>query len=166
MLQQKKMRGRFKIGLATVAVALSLFGFGIINVKANPMPQSFTDVHNEFWAKDEVTQLVDLGIINGYPDKQFRPGLEVSRAQAANLMANALQLPYTTYKPIYKDVSAKSSHAKGVIATTEAGIFTGNPDGTFGVGDVLTREQMATAIVRAFKLQDTGEEIRFPATIP
>lgn len=159
MWGRKKMMGSLKISLA--AVVVSVFSFGASNVKANPIDQSFTDVHNEFWAKDEVTQLVDLGIINGYPDKQFRPGLEVSRAQAANLMTNALQLPYTTYKPIYKDVSAKSSHAKGVIATTEAGIFTGNPDGTFGVGDVLTREQMATAIVRAFKLQDTGEEIRF-----
>ncbi|MEK5039808.1 S-layer homology domain-containing protein [Sporosarcina sp. FSL K6-3457] len=161
MFRNRKMKGSLKIGL--VAVVLSVFSFGIMSmsVQANPINQSFTDVHNEFWAKDEVTQLVDLGVINGYPDKQFRPGLEVSRAQAANLMTNALQLPYTAYKPIYKDVNAKSSHAKGVIATTDAGIFTGNPDGTFGVGDVLTREQMATAIVRAFKLQDTGEEIHF-----
>ncbi|WP_318618238.1 S-layer homology domain-containing protein [Sporosarcina sp. YIM B06819] len=159
MLRNRKIKGPFKIGLA--ALALSLFGFGILNVKANPMNQSFTDVHNEFWAKDEVTQLVDLGIINGYPDKQFRPGLEVSRAQAANLMANALALPYSSYKPIFKDVSAKSSHAKGAIATYEAGIFLGKEDGTFGVGDSLTREQMATVIVRAFNLQDTGEDIRF-----
>ncbi|WP_342508674.1 S-layer homology domain-containing protein [Sporosarcina sp. FSL K6-2383] len=159
MLKNKKMRILFKFGIATIAI--SLFGFGILTVKANPIDQSFTDVHNEFWAKDEVTQLVELGIINGYPDKQFRPSLEVSRAQAANLMTNALTLPFTSYKPVFKDVSAKSSHAKGAIATYEAGIFLGKEDGTFGVGDSLTREQMATVIVRAFDLEDTGEDIHF-----
>ena len=148
------------VGIVAVIV-FSLFGFGILNVNANPIHQSFTDVHNDFWAKDEVTQLVDLEIINGYPDKQFRPGVEVSRGQAANLMTNALELTYSSYQPIFKDVSAKSSHLKGAMATYEAGIFLGKEDGTFGVGDSLTREQMATVIVRAFDLQDTGEEIHF-----
>ncbi len=160
MSQTRKMRDSIIIGIVAVIV-FSLFGFGILNVNANPIHQSFTDVHNDFWAKDEVTQLVDLEIINGYPDKQFRPGVEVSRGQAANLMTNALELTYSSYQPIFKDVSAKSSHLKGAMATYEAGIFLGKEDGTFGVGDSLTREQMATVIVRAFDLQDTGEEIHF-----
>ncbi len=159
MLHKRIMIGPMRVGL--IVVVLSLFGFGILNASANPISPSFTDVHNDFWAKDEVTQLVDLKIINGYPDKQFRPSLEVSRAQAANLITNALGLPFSSYKPIFKDVSSKSSHLKGAMATYEAGIFLGKEDGTFGVGDSLTREQMATVIVRAFKLQDTGEEITF-----
>ncbi|MBE1556660.1 S-layer homology domain-containing protein [Sporosarcina limicola] len=159
MLYKRRMRGALKTGLA--GVVLSVFVFGVPAASANPVNQSFTDVHNEFWAKDEVTQLVDLSIINGYPDRQFRPGLEVSRGQAANLISNALKLPVTPFQPIFKDVSAKSSHLKGAMATFDAGIFLGNEDGTFGVGDSLTREQMATAIVRAFKLQDTGAEIQF-----
>lgn len=144
-----------------VATVFSIFGFGIHSANANPIDQNFTDVHSDFWAKDEVTQLVDLAIINGYPDKQFRPSLEVSRGQAANLLSSALKLPDTPYKPIFKDVSSKSSHLKGAMATFEAGIFLGKQDGTFGVGDSLTREQMATVIVRAFDLKDTGEEIVF-----
>lgn len=159
MSKNNIIRNPFKIGL--IAIVISLFGFGILNVNANPISPSFTDVQNDFWAKDEVTQLVDLKIINGYPDKQFRPSLEVSRAQAANLITNALELPFSPYQPIFKDVSAKSSHLKGAMATYEAGIFLGKPDGTFGVGDSLTREQMATVIVRAFKLKDTGKEITF-----
>ena len=100
-------------------------------------------------------------VINGYPDKQFRPALEVSRGQAANLLSNALQLPDAPYEPIFKDVSSKSSHLKGAMATYNAGIFLGKEDGTFGVGDSLTREQMATVLVRAFDLEDTGENIQF-----
>ena len=74
MLQKRKMKGSIRVGIIAVIV-FSLFGFGILNANANPIHQSFTDVHNDFWAKDEVTQLVDLEIINGYPDKQFRPGV-------------------------------------------------------------------------------------------
>ncbi|MBD7984727.1 S-layer homology domain-containing protein [Sporosarcina sp. Sa2YVA2] len=142
-------------------MTLALFGCNTIGANSMEIDQSFSDIHNEFWAKDEVTQLVDMGIINGYPDKQFRPALEVSRGQAANLLSTALKLPDAPYRPIFKDVSSKSSHLKGAMATFEAEIFLGKEDGTFGVGDSLTREQMATVIVRAFKLEDTGEDIQF-----
>lgn len=144
-----------------LSIMLVLVGCSSTDANSIAIDQSFADIHNQFWAKDEVTQLVDMGIINGYPDKQFRPTLEVSRGQAANLLSSALQLPEAPYKPIFKDVSSKSSHLKGAMATYEAGIFLGKEDGTFGVGDSLTREQMATVIVRAFDLQDTGEEIQF-----
>ncbi|WOV86818.1 S-layer homology domain-containing protein [Sporosarcina oncorhynchi] len=153
---------RPKVILAGIlTLLLTLFGCNTIGANSMEIEQSFSDIHNDFWAKDEVTQLVDLEIINGYPDKQFRPTLEVSRGQAANLLSKAFQLPDTPYRPIFTDVSSKSSHVKGAMTTYEAGIFLGKEDGTFGVGDSLTREQMATVIVRAFKLEDTGEEIKF-----
>lgn len=121
----------------------------------------FTDVQNNFWAKDEVTQLVEMGIINGYPDFQFRPSVDVNRGQAANLLSGALKLPEIEYQPIFSDVSEKSSYLRGVMSTYGADIFKGKPGGTFGTADVLTREQMASVIVRAFQLKDTGEEIKF-----
>ncbi|MCG7344270.1 S-layer homology domain-containing protein [Sporosarcina sp. ACRSL] len=146
---------------SVLSIVLVLVGCSPTDANTITMDQNFSDIHNEFWAKDEVTQLVDMGVINGYPDKQFRPALEVSRGQAANLLSNALQLPDAPYEPIFKDVSSKSSHLKGAMATYKAGIFLGKEDGTFGVRDSLTREQMATVLVRAFNLEDTGENIQF-----
>lgn len=128
---------------------------------AESIDQKFIDIHNNYWAKDEVTQLVGLEIINGYPDLHFRPSVDVSRGQAANLLTSALKLPDSPYQPIFTDISAKSSHLKGVMATYNAGIFNGKPDKTFGAGDTLTREQMASVIARAFELENTGEEITF-----
>lgn len=132
-----------------------------LDAKAQKVDQRFSDVGNEFWAKNEVTQLVEEGIINGYQDLHFRPGISIKRGQAASLLTVALQLPEAPYQPIFKDVSSKSSSMYGAMATYEAGIFKGKPDGTFGTGDELTREQMASVLVHAFKLQDTGEEVRF-----
>lgn len=149
------------VQISFLSIILMLVGCTSTEAESQQIEQSFTDIHNDFWAKNEVTQLVNMGIINGYPDKQFRPSVEVSRGQAANLMTGALKLPEAAYEPVFKDVSSKSSHLKGAMATYKAGIFLGKEDGTFGVGDSLTREQMATVITRAFNLQDTGEEIHF-----
>ena len=62
MSQKRKMKSPIMIGFVAVIVIL-LSGFGILNVSANPIQQNFTDVHNDFWAKDEVTQLVDLRLL-------------------------------------------------------------------------------------------------------
>lgn len=149
------------LSISLIAMFLIVIGFTKELTYAEKIDQRFSDVHNNFWAKDEVTKLVDIGIINGYPDQQFRPSVNLTRGQAANLLTGALKLPDAPYQPIFKDVSPKSSHLKGAMATYQAGIFGGKPDGTFGTGDNLTREQMASVIVRAFQLKDTGEEVRF-----
>ncbi|MGN7479361.1 S-layer homology domain-containing protein [Solibacillus silvestris] len=123
--------------------------------------QKLADVPNNFWAKNEVMQLVEMGVIGGYPDAEFRPNLNINRGQAANLFKGALKLPEAAYQAKFSDVSSKSSFLQGVFSTYNAGIFGGKPDGRFGVSDALTREQMATTLVRAFSLKDTGEELTF-----
>lgn len=125
------------------------------------VPQKLADIPNSFWAKNEVMQLVEIGAINGYPDGEFRPALTISVGQSTNLLKGALQLPEAPYQPIFKDVSEKSSFAAGVFSTYKAGIFKGKKDGTFGVAEPLTREMMASALVNAFHLKDTGEAITF-----
>lgn len=123
--------------------------------------QKLVDIPNDFWAKNEVMQLVERGVIGGYPDGEFRPALNINRGQAANLFAGALELPTATYQAKFTDVSEKSGFLQGVFSTYEAGIFSGKPDGRFGVADALTREQMATTLVRAFNLKDTGKALTF-----
>lgn len=130
------------------------------NIEYVTVGQKLADVPHSFWAKNEVMQLVEIGAINGYPDGEFRPALTISVGQAANLLKAALKLPDGTYKPIFKDVSEKSSFATGVFSTYEAGIFKGK-DGKFGVAEPMTREMMASALVNAFHLKDTGEAISF-----
>lgn len=152
----------FPLVISTFLLSVSLLAINHTTYASEDIHFSkFTDINNAFWAKDEVTQLVEMGVINGYPDFQFRPSVNVNRGQAANLLTSALELPQVEYQPIFSDVSENSSYLRGVMSTYNAEIFNGKPDGTFGTADILTREQMASVIVRAFKLEDTGEEIEF-----
>ena len=41
--------------------------------------QKLADVPNSFSAKNEVMQLVEMGVIGGYPDAEFRPNLNINR---------------------------------------------------------------------------------------
>lgn len=119
--------------------------------------QYFIDVKAGFWAGNEIETLASFGIVNGYGD-EFKPSQEIIRGQAANLFTRALELEIPEENSPFE---VSQAFQDGVDATYAADIFRGRQDGTFGVTDILTREQMATVIVRAFGLINTGEEITF-----
>ncbi|MFD2114299.1 S-layer homology domain-containing protein [Paenibacillus yanchengensis] len=57
----------------------------------------FTDAKEiSDWSKDAIAEAVQLGIVNGYTDGSFRPKAEISRAEMAKLIVQALQLSDVT----------------------------------------------------------------------
>lgn len=155
MAYQPKSYRKFIAGAATAAIVASA-----VAPAASAADLTFSDVGEDFWAATEIYTLVEAGVINGYPDSTFKPGEDIIRGQAANLLTEALELEVPSDLNAFPDVSEKSVFAKGAAATKAAGIF-GGSEGKFGAADVLTREQMASVLVRAFDLEDTGEEVTF-----
>ncbi|WP_394138498.1 S-layer homology domain-containing protein [Cytobacillus oceanisediminis] len=155
MAYQPKSYRKFVAGAATAAIVASA-----VAPAASAAEVKFTDVGENFWAATEIYTLVEAGVINGYPDGTFKPGQSIIRGQAANLLTDALDLEIPSDLNAFPDVSEKSVFAEGAAATKAAGIF-GGSNGQFGAADVLTREQMASVLVRAFGLEDNGEEVTF-----
>ncbi|MBE1553524.1 S-layer homology domain-containing protein [Sporosarcina limicola] len=114
----------------------------------------FTDISNDYWAKNEIMQLVDMGIMTGYRDMQFRPDLSMTVGEAAQIFTDALKLQEVAYEPVFKDVKSDSNYQAAVMATYKAAIFTGDKNGVFGVDNPLTREQLTSALVHAFNLKN------------
>lgn len=56
--------------------------------KVRSAPQ-FTDVPAGFWAKDAIATAYERGLLEGYPNNQFKPGEPISRAQAITILAKA-----------------------------------------------------------------------------
>ncbi|GLB60229.1 S-layer homology domain-containing protein [Cytobacillus sp. NCCP-133] len=156
MASKTNMR-KFIAGSVTAAVVASA-----IAPAASADVKSFSDIKEGHWAYTEIMALAQDGIINGYPDGTFRSSVILNRGQAANLLTAALDLDIPSDLDAFEDVSDQSVFAEAAAATKAAGIFGGKANGTiFGAGDELTREQMASVIVRAFNLEDTGEEVTF-----
>ncbi|MBO5408034.1 MAG: S-layer homology domain-containing protein [Clostridia bacterium] len=49
----------------------------------------FSDVSEERWSYDEITAMLQSGILSGYPDNTFRPEQYLSRGEMAHLLSKA-----------------------------------------------------------------------------
>jgi hypothetical protein len=133
----------------------------IINIKNRLQPavmekEELKDVNSFHWAKGDIDQLNNLGVITGYADGSFKPEQPVNRLQAATMLVRALDLDTANRpNPGLKDIKP-GQYGYDVIATVvDEGIFSG-ANGSFNSSGYLTREQMAKILVNAFNL--TGEE--------
>lgn len=114
---------------------------------------NYSDLKVSHWALDEIMYLADGMIIGGYPNGSFQPEKNTTRAEAAKMLALALELPIESAAAGYKDVSSKHWAKDYIAAVSKAGLFNGNPDGTFEPDDMLTRAEMAKVISIAYGLE-------------
>lgn len=77
----------------------------------------YTDVTKGHWAFSEIQSLYDQSLIKGYSNGTFQPEASITRAEAATIIARALNLT-TTKDSSFKDVS-KSHYAYSAIAAVE-----------------------------------------------
>ncbi|MGD6902968.1 S-layer homology domain-containing protein [Bacillus infantis] len=120
----------------------------------------FSDLKKGSFGYEEISNLVKAGVIDGFGDGTFRPGTAITRQQAAKLFTRALNLKAPSSGKGFKDVSPESAFYSSVLAVQEAGIFKGTGE-YFNPNATLTREEMATALVRAFKLKSSGAQVPF-----
>lgn len=111
---------------------------------ANIAAPLFTDVSADHWAYRDLCTAVEKGWIKGCPDGRFLPADSVTRAQFVTMLARLSgdALPEVDERP-FPDVPTDQYYAASVAWAVRNGIINGYPDGTFGLDDSITREQMA-----------------------
>ncbi|GLX70291.1 tandem-95 repeat protein [Paenibacillus glycanilyticus] len=90
--------------------------------------------------------------ILGFPDGKFKPSQKLTRGELAAIIARLLNGGSTTLKADYKDVPSKHWASGYIRIVTDSGIFKGFADGTFRPNQPVTREELATVMVRYLKL--------------
>lgn len=102
------------------------------------------------WASAVIKELSAKWIISAPNGSFYRPNENISRAEFAELVARGLGLNgEPTAASRFQDVRSGSVTSAYIGAAAEAGIITGNTDGTFKPDRPITREQMALMMVRA-----------------
>lgn len=128
-----------------------------------PPGSVFTDV-SKHWGAKYVQEAFELGLMKGYPDGTFKPDVQLTRAQAASLVARTLKLKHTKAAP-YSDISKYSQETQGEIAALyEAGII-GENGGSFKPDNKLTRAELALMLARGYSYH-TGNEYKAAALAP
>ncbi|MCU4990688.1 N-acetylmuramoyl-L-alanine amidase [Bacillus cereus] len=135
-------------------IAAGIIAVSILSYSSSSFAQTkkFPDVPAKHWAEDSIYYLVDKGAVTGNDKGMFEPGKEITRAEAATMMAKILNLPIdTNAKPSYAD--SQKHWATPIIAAVEkAGVVKGTGNG-FEPDGKIDRVSMASLIVEAYKLE-------------
>ncbi|MBH0228824.1 S-layer homology domain-containing protein [Halobacillus yeomjeoni] len=148
-----------KLVILISSIVFSLV-FLTIPVKA---ADSYPDLGQVEWAKEEILYLSKQGIISGYPDGTFKPNVEVTRGQVALMVVRDLYPNATPQQSNpFKDVSKGKYYTNAVRVAYEKGIINGYPDQIFKPNAYITRAEVAVIVDRAYSLNREGNPSGFP----
>ncbi|MGH2385396.1 MAG: S-layer homology domain-containing protein [Candidatus Limnocylindria bacterium] len=115
----------------------------------------FTDTGSSAFG-NEIFWLYNEGITAGCSATTFCPTARVTREQMASFLVRALGLPSTS-RDFFTD-DETSAHESDINRLAAAGVTGGCASGRFCPKSNVTREQMASFLARAFRLQATATD--------
>lgn len=122
-------------GALAYLIAHSVGGFDSFTPPAEP---TFSDVAPDYCLYAEIEYVNSLGVITGYPDDRFLPGVEVYRdvmpvytARVVDLTDGDLDTYVPPDTPTFPDVPPEYWSYKHVEYIVAKGVTTGDPDGLF-----------------------------------
>jgi hypothetical protein len=149
---------------ASMAVYISrALAGGDDHIPTGPATATFTDVLTDHWAYKYVEYAYANDIVQGYGADVYAPAVTVDRAQMAVFIARAIVTPtdrpdLPSYTPpetaTFSDVATDHWAYKYVeyIAQDAVAVSQGYDDGTYRPDVIVTRDQMAVYVQRAFEL--------------
>ncbi len=121
-------------------------------------PSSFSDLENVAWAQEAINALAADGIINGMGDGRFEPERSITREEFVAMLVKAFDIPASDTDAGFTDAAADAWYASALAAAKQAGLVNGYEDGSFGVGQEITREDVTVFLYRAQNLDSTKTE--------
>ena len=130
-----------KMSSMVICVILALLAsFTLVSAK------DFTDVEEGKWYSESIDYVSEHRLMMGTSDNRFSPGLDVTRAQMAQILWNLAKNPSVDGKTTYVDVNKSKWYNDAIDWVSTVGIMTGYGDNKFGPDDVITREQTAKVL--------------------
>lgn len=118
-----------------------------------PETITFSDVKETDWFYKGVSYVVENGMMNGVGDNQFAPNAPLTREMLAVVLYNMEKQPESTGVSPFADVKADMWYTDAIVWANANGIVAGYDDSTFGLGDSITREQLAAILYRYAQLK-------------
>lgn len=118
---------------------------------------AFTDLTSSHWAYDAIEEMVDNGVMAGYPDGTFKPEKLVTRAEYATILVRTLKIEKVTNAIEFEDVEGIHWAEEFIdLANPFLTGYVSNGKYYFKPEEIALREDAAVAIVKAKGL--TNEE--------
>ncbi|MDQ2087270.1 endo-1,4-beta-xylanase, partial [Herbivorax sp. ANBcel31] len=134
---------------------------------AIPVEVTLADLDDTSWAKNGIIALAARDIVKGVSEDSFEPLKNVTRAEFIQMLVNTfgLESEGQSGNP-FSDVEAGAWYEEAVITAYELGVVKGRTDGSFGVNDEISRQDMAVMTYNTLKsvgitLNLTEETVKF-----
>lgn len=114
-----------------------------------PVKSAFSDIEGIDWAHEAIVALCDKNIINGVGNNRFAPNDNVKREEFVKMLAGAMNISPETAGNYFDDVSSGEWYSGYINSAYKNGIIRGKGDGSFGIGEAITRQDMALMIYNA-----------------
>ncbi|KOS68718.1 hypothetical protein AEA09_09305 [Lysinibacillus contaminans] len=114
------------------------------------VPNNFTDVPKDHWAKRAIELAHKYNIVNGTKSHIFEPNSRITRAQLSAILSRVLDYPLnnTSKSPFY-DIQKGHWAYSDILKLSSHGIIKGKEDGGFYPNDFVSRAQVAAMVNRA-----------------
>jgi len=109
----------------------------------------YDDIEDTEWAREAIMLLSDRKVVNGKAYKKFAPNDYVTREEFVKMLCLALELESNNSDNPFKDVSESDWYYQYILIGAGNKVIAGKSEDHFGVGENITREDMAVMITRA-----------------
>lgn len=109
----------------------------------------FSDLSEAVWASDAINQMAKEGIVSGDENGKFHPNDVLTREAFVKMLVETVEVLDATAECDFDDVDNNAWYYRYVASAVNAGLVYGTSDRMFGVGNQLTRQDMAVLCYRA-----------------
>ncbi len=117
-------------------------------IPAPAAPEKFSDLNGFDWARSAILSLAEKNVISGYEDGTFKPQNRVKREEFVKMAVALYGMLNQNAVCEFDDVEPDKWYAPYVASGVEWGIIYGVNDSSFGIGEEITRQDMAVIVYR------------------
>lgn len=108
----------------------------------------FSDLKHFDWAKEHIMKLKEMGIISGTEDGLFEPNRGVNKEEFIKMTVMAAKDFDESAECSFTDVARGAWYYPYVASAAATGLVLGNPEGRFGSGMKVSRQDAAVILCR------------------
>lgn len=118
-------------------------------IPVSPEKKLFTDLHEASWAAEAINKMAENGIVDGDGNGKFRPNDTMSREEFVKMIVIASGIYDKNAECSFDDCQSGAWYYRYIASAVNNGIVQGVTDTEFGIGQKLTRQDMAVLCGRA-----------------
>ena len=106
----------------------------------------FPDVQDGRWSAHDIEYMADKEVVKGYPDGEFKPDRNLTRAEFAALIFRFTDIDIAEIENPFPDLEDNHWAYNEILALVDSGLMEGYEDGRFMAENNITRAEVMTVM--------------------